>query len=85
MNASLVSFRFWRKGRRRGWSTTGGHGHICLRLFVIYYARLQQQSVGFKEIGNEKFLIAKAQCPGPSLASPRLVSPRPSITLGRHQ
>lgn len=53
-----------RKGVRGGNSTWGpgwGHGHTCHSLYVIYCPEPLQQSVEFKEICNEKFLIHETQ------------------------
>lgn len=62
MWARRVWGRYKRKGRRGGKSTGGpgwGHGHTCCSRLVIYCTEPRQQSVEFKEICNEKFLIQK--------------------------
>lgn len=62
MLARRVLGRSKRKGGRGGKSTGGpgwGHGHTCCSLYVIYCPEPRQQSVEFKEICNEKFLIQR--------------------------
>lgn len=62
MFARQVLGRSKRKRGRGGKSTEGpgwGHGHTCHSLHVIYCPEPRQQTVEFKEISNEKFLIQR--------------------------
>lgn len=71
-NKTKVWDRSERKGGRGGKSTGGpgwGHGHTCRSLRVIYCPEPRQQSVEFKEICNEKFLIQRPK----ALAGPCLL------------